>query len=77
MNFTVIFHPTKNNASLSRNEYENENINWFLKALTVDGTNSHINNKPFNFARGIAILFLTGNNHDLLIKIEHLFFQDL
>ena len=36
----------------------------------MDGTNSHINNKPFNSSRGIAMLFLTINNSDLLLTIE-------
>ena len=36
----------------------------------MDGTNLHINNKPFNSARGIAMLFLTVNNRDLLLTKE-------
>ena len=36
----------------------------------MDGTNSHINNKLFNSARGIAMLFLTVNNRDLLLTKE-------
>ena len=36
----------------------------------MDGTNLHVNSKPFNSARGIAMLFLTVNNRDLLLTKE-------
>ena len=76
MDFMFIFHPRINNARIC----PKVNIMKFIlvfKALTTDGTNSHINSKPFNSGRGIVILFVTVNNCDFAAIIETLILPDL
>ena len=41
----------------------------------MDGTNLHINNKPYNSACGIVMFILTVNNRDLPVTIETATFQ--